>query len=147
MASDTRNFHEKYRKNTPSARNSGLPLENFPRKYPLENTEKFRPSGKSLKRAALTQHKCRHTLAVTYGSSSLATMPTHSPSAKRSLLWQWAPCVPAPTVAAAQWLLVLITVTTSLTSSHASNVQSLVAQIARCNRDVRCDSNRTPPNR
>ena len=24
--------------------------------------------------------------------------------------------------------------------------QNLVAQIARCNRDVRCDSNRTPPN-
>ena len=26
-------------------------------------------------------------------------------------------------------------------------VSTLVAQIARCNRDVRCDSNRTPPNR
>ena len=26
-------------------------------------------------------------------------------------------------------------------------VMSLVAQIARCNRDVRCDSNRAPPNR
>ena len=25
--------------------------------------------------------------------------------------------------------------------------RALVAQIARCNRDVRCDSNRTPPNR
>ena len=27
------------------------------------------------------------------------------------------------------------------------NVRTLVAQIARCNRDVRCDSNRISPNR
>ena len=28
-----------------------------------------------------------------------------------------------------------------------STLRSLVAQIARCHRDVRCDSNRTPPKR